>query len=166
MLIYHPAYDAYHSAFRILLAVDNLQCVDLAKLRIIDFFLTFPAEVRNIRLPREHMSARKIAEGHLNEYHGPVNAKKTFQDMEYIHIASVRALAASNIIDKNRLEAGFAERTTTSIPENFLNLLLQAKLRDEEMIKFIIFGLGEMPTQGIDGLKDRTKLIEYRYDAV
>ncbi len=166
MLIYHPAYDAYHSAFRVLLAVDDLRCVELAKLRLLDFFLTFPAEVRNIRLPREHMGAKKIAERLANEYHGPVNAKKTFQDMEHIHVASVRALAASNLLDKKRLDAGFAERTATPIPEAFLNLLNQARQREAEITKFIISGLGGMPTQGIDGLKDRTKLLEYRYDVV
>lgn len=166
MLIYHPAYDAYHSAFRILLAVDDLQCVELPKLRILDFFLTFPAEVRNIRLPREHMGARKIAERLTNEYHGPVNAKKTFQDMEQIHMASVRALAASNLLDKDRLDAGFAQRTATPIPESFRILLTQARQRESEITEFIISGLGGLRTQGIDGLKDRTALLEYRYDIV
>lgn len=166
MLIYHPAYDAYHCVFRILLAVDVLQSVDLPKLRILDFYLTFPAEIGSIRLPREHMAARKESQRMLNEYHGPLNAKKTFQDMEHIHVAAVRALAAANLLDKAKLQESVAVRTQTPIPESILKVLDSARQREPKMTDYIIRGLGAIPTQGIDGLKARTDLLEYRYDVI
>lgn len=164
MLIYHPAYDAYHCAFRVLLAVDTLKTIELAKLRILDFFLVFPAEVATVRLPKELSEAKKEAKILWNEYHGPVSARRTFQDMEHIHVASVRALAASNLLDKSRLDAGVAERSNTPIPERFSKLMTEARARDSKMTDFILNGLGGLPTQGIDGLKHRTGLLEYRYD--
>lgn len=164
MLIYHPAYDAYHSLFRQLIVIDSLQSIDLAKLRILDFFLVFPAEIRSIRLPREQMAARKVAEQRVNPYHGPVNSKKTFQDMEQIHVAALRALAASNLIEKDKLDSGLAERSSTELPSDMLDMIALSKKRDPEMIDFILFGLGKMETQGVNGLKDRSGLLEYRYD--
>lgn len=166
MLIYHPAYDAYHCVFRLLLVVDSLRSVELTKLRILDFFLTFPAEIRTVKLPREHMDARKIAQQLVNEYRGPVNAKKTFQDMEQIYLAAVRALAASNLLDKEKIIAGMAVRTDAKIPPEMQEKLNFARYRGGQIFEHILFGLGSIPTQGVDGLKHRTGLLEYRYDVI
>ncbi len=166
MLIYHPAYDAYHCVFRLLLVVDGLRSVELTKLRILDFFLTFPAEIRTVKLPREHKEARKMAQQLVNEYRGPVNAKKTFQDMEQIHLAAVRALAASNLLDKEKLNAGLAVRTDAKIPPEMQEKLNLSRQRGGQIFEYILSGLGNIPTQGFDGLKHRTGLLEYRYDVV
>lgn len=34
--------------------------LEFAKLRIIDFFLCFPAEVANVQLPQEHVEVKKL----------------------------------------------------------------------------------------------------------
>lgn len=166
MLIYHPAYDAYHCVFRLLLVADSLRSVELSKLRILDFFLTFPAEVRSVTLPRELTEARRLAQQLVNEYHGPVNAKKTFQDMEQIHLSAIRALSASNLLDRESLDAGLAVRTDTVIPPEMQKRLDLSRQRGGKIFEYILSGLGKIPTQGVDGLKHRTGLLEFRYDVV
>ncbi|HGA8765958.1 TPA: ABC-three component system middle component 5, partial [Salmonella enterica subsp. enterica serovar Virchow] len=45
MLIYHPAYDAYHCLFRMIALIDHVNEIEVDKARILDFYLIFPALV-------------------------------------------------------------------------------------------------------------------------
>lgn len=164
MLIYHPAYDAYHCAFRFLLFTETLKVVEIDKLRILDFYFVFPAELKNVRLPKGHSDEKKRAENFLNIYHGPVNSTQTFRDMEPIQMAAIRALAASKLIDEKQFELGIAARTETDIPlklQESLNIALQ---RNDTMLPYLISKFAAISLLGAEGLKERTKLMEYRYD--
>jgi hypothetical protein len=165
MLIYHPAHDAYHAIFRALLIVETLQTLELEKLRLLDFYLLFPAELKQVRLPREHASAKKKAEQLFNIYHGPVNGRQTFRDLEPIQLAAIRALAASNLIDHQELEFGHAKRTLTPIPPSLIAPLNLSRERSDVMTDYVLKKFAELPLTGVGGLKERTKLLEYRYDA-
>ena len=164
MLVYHPAYDAYHCVFRALLITDLIQSLEVQRLRILDFFLSFPAEIRNIRLPREHAEARRLAQGLANEYHGPVSMSQAFRDMEHIQLAAFRTLAASEIFSATHFEDGIIFRTDASIPDDFREKLSAAKARDRGALEYIVRGLGSLPLFGDGGLKHRTGLMEHRYD--
>lgn len=48
MLIYHPAYDAYHCVFRMLLIAERVSGIEVEKARILDFYLVFPGMVKKI----------------------------------------------------------------------------------------------------------------------
>lgn len=164
MLIYHPAYDAYHCVFRALLITDSVQVLEVAKLRILDFFLCFPAELRGIRLPKEHSEARKMAQGLKNQYHGPVSMKQTFRDMEHIQLAAFRTLAASRLVDTAELTSGLVRRTSTSVPQDLVHRLAEATAHNKQVVSYLTKQLAELPLLGIDGLKHRTGLMEHRYD--
>jgi len=61
MLLYHPAFDTYHSAFRLLLLLWNSggQDVPFARLRILDFYVLFPAELENMIFPQSIIGQKK-----------------------------------------------------------------------------------------------------------
>lgn len=166
MLIYHPAYDAYHCVFRVLYTTNSLTELEVAKLRIIDFYLAFPGEVMNIKLPREHTFIRKYAQKVQNIYHGPVNAKQTFRDMGHIQHAVIRSLGASNHLDQSALNEGIVLRTKKRLSEDLLSAFENSGIKDNQINKFILEKLVDIPLNGINGLKDRTGLMEYRYDNV
>ena len=163
MLIYHPAYDAYHCVFRALLITDSVKVVEVAKLRILDFFMCFPAELRRVRLPKEHLEARKMATELRNEYHGPVSMKQAFRDMEHIQLAAFRTLAASQLLDAGEFASGLVRRTEVVVPTDLIERLASAKA-NSTVLSYITQKLADLPLQGIDGLKHRTGLMEYRYD--
>lgn len=52
MLVYHPAFDIYNCVFRMLQLMTSMKQneVELDKLRIWDFYLTFPNEARENKL--------------------------------------------------------------------------------------------------------------------
>ena len=121
MLIYHPAFDAYHCVFRLLYATNTLSELEVAKLRIIDFYLIFPSEVMNIKLAQDQVFIRRDAQKLQNLYHGPVNAKQAFRDMEHIQNAVIRSLCASGHLDQSALSEGIVLRTTKEVPSGLVN---------------------------------------------
>lgn len=164
MLIYHPAYDAYHCVFRTLIITSTLKSVEISKLRILDFFFVFPAEIRKVALPRNLADVKKSATAWFNEYHGPLNMHHTFKDMEQIQISAYRSLVASKILDSENFNIGIISRTELPLPEDLNSVIKQASLRDKEVISAIIEKINMIPLQGPKGLKCRTGLLEYRYD--
>jgi len=165
MLIYHPAYDAYHCVFRALLITKLIPKMELSRLRILDFFLCFPGEIRNVRLPQSQSETRKVAKNLVNEYHGPVNVRHTFRDMQHLQYAAFRSLAASGLFDAKEFELGLVSRTDASIPDELSRTISATRERDKVAIRCVVDVLGVMPLNGVDGLKARTGLMEHRYDA-
>lgn len=168
MLIYHPAFDAYHCAFRAVVITNAIAELELAKLRIVDFYLCFPAEVANIQLPHDHTEIRKKARAIKNDYRGPLNSLRTFKEMEPIQVAAARMLAASGLFDPNELEDGVILRTSMQVPERLVALQdvdILAEMPGAAVRKYILNKLSRIPLAGSGGLKQRTGLMEYRYDA-
>ncbi|WP_238913012.1 ABC-three component system middle component 5 [Achromobacter insolitus] len=166
MLIYHPAYDAYHCIFRSLLITGTLPTVEEAKLRILDFFLCFPAELQNVRLPVDHSGAKALAKSLKNVYHGPLSKQKAFRDMEHIQIAAFRTLAASGLLNAPELETGLIRRTGLPIPPELTSQLQNFFEKNKSLVNYLLTKLADIPLLGKDGLKHRTGLMEYRYDNV
>jgi hypothetical protein len=167
VLIYHPAFDAYHCVFRMLVISGVLPILELAKLRILDYYMCFPAEVALIQLPQDHTEIRRIARAIKNEYRGPVSSHRTFRDMEPIQHAAARLLAASGVFDSRQLELGNVSRTSTPLPDD----LLQAQALEPvssgpatAVSNYVLHKLSVLPLSGVGGLKQRTGLMEHRYD--
>lgn len=167
MLIYHPAFDAYHCVFRMLVLTGVVPRLELAKLRILDYYMCFPAEVALIQLPQEHREVRKVAKTIKNEYRGPVSAHRTFRDMEPIQHASARMLAASGLFDSRELELGAVLRTEKALPDGLLTAQASEPADSgpaAAVSSYVLNQLSTLPLSGPSGLKQRTGLMEHRYD--
>ncbi|MFV0672891.1 ABC-three component system middle component 5 [Variovorax sp. tm] len=164
MLIYHPAYDAYHCIFRMLSIVEHVRGLEIDKARLLDFYLMFPSAVSEIRLPSNLKEARKLARTFSNVYHDPISVASTFRDMAEIQLAALKCIAASGLIDAKKLAAGLVERTSLAMPPEILSKISGFLAQRDPLAGIILFGLGALPLRGDDGLKHRTSLMEYRYD--
>ncbi|WP_250478858.1 MULTISPECIES: ABC-three component system middle component 5 [unclassified Caballeronia] len=164
MLIYHPAFDAYHCVFRMLAVAERVPETELDKARLLDFYLLFPALVASIRLPSTLRDARKLAKAEANVYHDPLNAATTFRELRHIQEAALKCIAASGLIDKTRFESGYVTRTDRAIPGE-LKQKIDAFIEQRQPVADIVLkGLADIPLRGHDGLKHRTDLMEYKYD--
>ncbi|CAJ8168505.1 Uncharacterised protein [Burkholderia pseudomallei] len=164
MLIYHPAYDAYHCVFRMLLIAERASGIEVEKARILDFYLVFPGMVKKIRLPDALKELRAHAKTAGNVYRDPVSRTSTFMEMRHIQEAALKSVAASGLIELERFAAGYVVRSKAPIP-----LSLAAKLKEfveanSPMADGILDGLSQIPLLGNNGLKHRSELMEYRYD--
>jgi hypothetical protein len=142
----------------------SINVVETARLRILDFFLMFPAEIRRIRLPSKLMATRKIAAALANPYHGPVSMYQVFREMEHIQLAAFRSLAASGVFDASDFEQGMIRRTEAQLPNELQLGLDESRLRNAEAFELVALKLSQIPLAGIDGLKHRSGLMEHRYD--
>jgi hypothetical protein len=164
MLIYHPAYDAYHCVFRTLLITSTIRIIEVPKLRILDFYFCFPAELNKVRLPKGHGEGKRIARLAQNIYHGPISTHHVFRDMEHIQNSAFRTLAASSLIDTGEFESGLVRRRDLPIPQELDDRIKREMEENLGLINYITEKLNELPLLGENGLKHRTGLMEHRYD--
>jgi len=164
MLIYHPAYDAYHCVFRMLVIADFLKFLELDKARLIDFYLLFPSAIGEVRLPYELSAGKRIAKDAKNPYRDPIDPLTSFRELHQIHMASLKCIAASGLISMEKFSNGFIERTSRPVSESLLHKMKQFLADKGEMARFLLNDFSVIPLNGVDGLKHRTRLMEYRYD--
>lgn len=164
MLIYHPAYDAYHCLFRMIALIDHVNEIEVDKARILDFYLIFPALLAEVRMPHNYSPIKKEAKKYSNDYRNPINSSSTFRDMHEIQMAAIRCLAATGLIELESLEKGIIERANKSIPDGLLLSMRDFLNEKKDVYIFIINTLSQFHLTGKDGLKDRTNLMEFRYD--
>ncbi|QRF56579.1 hypothetical protein INQ48_25060 [Variovorax paradoxus] len=164
MLIYHPAFDAYHCIFRMLMIAETLQSLEVEKAQILDFYLMFPAAVSKIRLPAEVKEARRQANSFSNVYHDPINVATTFRDMEQIQMAALKCIAASELIEVQKLAKGMIVRTSRQIPSEISQKISEFIAKRQPVAGVVLTKLASLPLRGDNGLKHRTELMEHRYD--
>ena len=166
MLTYHPALDAYHAAFRTLLLVrfDIGREFPEDTLRILDFYLTFPALIEDITLPQNLRRWKRRFSSQKNPYHYPAIPSAVFAQITPIHEHAVRTLAARELLDPEAAKAGTLVSTDRSLPDQLSARLRSRTEESSELLGFLTGDLASIPLYGPRGLKDRTKLLEYRYD--
>src|SRR5476649_1667680 len=154
MLIYHPAYDAYHCLFRMIALIDHFNEIEVDKARILDFYLIFPSLVSEIRMPHNYSSIKKIAKKYSNNYRNPISIVATFRDMHQIQIAAIRCLAATGLIELTELDRGVIKRSEREIPDGLLLSMHNFFNAKEDIYEFIFSKLSQFHLTGKDGLKD------------
>lgn len=166
MLIYDPALDPYHCAIRVLTVLENGPIPDLPidSVRIADFYLAYPSKVAEIRLPNSMVKIRKYARELATPYRNPFGLKSAFDRMHPIFQATISTLAAANHIDTDLMKRGFLQRTETPLPADLQKVIREYLTRQSKIRNFIARDLTAIPLLGSGGLKDRSGLLEYRYD--
>jgi hypothetical protein len=146
-----------------ILTTSKQEEVELDRLRIWDFYLVFPREMKNISIPNELAFLReyKRRDRSVNPYEDLIDPKSVFDRMNSFQMAALRCLASYLFIDVDQLEKRIIKKTRKEIPDE-----LRAKLsdlnEDQMVVMKYIEGFREFP---LHGLKERTALIEFKYDS-
>ena len=167
MLRYHPAHDPQHAAFRclrLLLARPDKRLHTLA-LRILDFFLLFPAELESIRMPAQWRSFKTAFRAHANKYFSTVSKHSVFHQMHDPQTVAFQLLVSRNLILPERFGEDEAVLIKENMPPALRERAVERNEHDSELIDFLVNKIGTLPLLGEDGLKHRTGLVEYRYDS-
>jgi len=75
-------------------------------------------------------------------------------------------LAVNEFIDPERWSVGEVAATTTPLPTDLDARIKEANERDSKLEEFLDVLASEYELMGINGLKDRSGLMEHRYDAL
>lgn len=142
----------------------QLESFDFNLLRILDFFFLFPHQATNISFPRvKGVSEVKKLASHFNEpYERLPDTKRLFSELSDFHIQAIQILNAKKILK--------IEGEKISLAENFYSPSIQHLLEDNLYVTNVFFSkltfiLKNIKLSGENGLKRRSGLMEYRYDA-
>lgn len=166
MLIYHPAFDIYNCVFRMLQLLTHMEQeeVEVDRLRIWDFYLTFPNEARNISYPNSLSELKGVFKKKgFNPYEDLIDPKKIIERMKSFQLSALKCIASYGLIDTKLLAKNIVKRSSKEIPRELSDKFNELTLEKANIIKLIL-GFCELPLYGKSGLKDRTGLIEFKYD--
>jgi hypothetical protein len=170
-LAYEPAFDPFHAAFRLFRLwpiLTKYAPFHRDKLRILDFYLLFPFRIDEISLTQTHRSYRKLAKKYRfkKPYGEQPDARSLFDRMESMQIAAVETLASRHLVEPEALSHQMVVPTKTLVPQPILDRVAEQNEREQDLLEFLRILASDYDLIGEKGLKKRTALMEYRYDAV
>lgn len=170
-LTYNEAFDPYHAVFRFLrlhLACDIGAKLPFDTLRILDFYLLFPFRLQAMKLFASDSGWRKISKTY--EGRAPYGAmpedSTIFARMEPFQRAAVASLVNSGYLAPDAWETNEVQFKTEILPSAVVARCLAVNAQMKDIIDILCQIKSRYPLGARDGLKDRTGLLEYRYDPV
>lgn len=170
MISYQPALDRYHTVFRLLAIVGNIDSclpVDVDKLRILDFYLIFPFRLETFRFKQPQVSLKKVGKSYraMQPYGGIPDDASLLLRMASVQALAIDTLAAQSLIDPDAYKQGVIMVGEGEAPEP-LSKSIAAFVADNAALFEVIRILAcDYSFLGDDGLKRRSGLMEYKYDA-
>lgn len=169
MIIYNEAFDIYHCIYRLISVLSYLknESVELERLRIWDFYLAYPQEVSNIKFGTkpEDRAIKKLFPQKNNPYESIANPRNVFTKMQPYQLIAIKTLASYGIINKDYLILNKVTLIDKGKLEDVLFTYSGMSDRELNIIKIMTTYFYTMPLYGEGGLKNRTNLLEYKYDA-
>ncbi len=169
-LSYQAALDPFHALFRLLRLWPILSKGPLPRetIRILDFYLLFPFRIGEIRIGKPHLRYKRLAKtyGHTKPYGEQPEGRAVLNRMEPIQNAALNTLAANGLIDPDRLVLGQVRITNAPIPDDIAPRVNAANDSQADLMEFLSILASDYNLLGSGGLKDRTGLLEHRYDPV
>jgi hypothetical protein len=166
MIIYHPAYDLNHCAFRFITLLSDIDGnqTEWDTMQILDFYYVFPHLLADIRLPRNPIATKKILKSIPNPYETLPNPRRLMFELRALHQEAARALVAKGILDKDLFLKNIIRLYSERVPEALNVQINNNEKRNTFWYQLIVKFMATYPINGKNGLKDRTQLMEYRYD--
>ncbi|MEP4531467.1 MAG: ABC-three component system middle component 5 [Cyclobacteriaceae bacterium] len=140
--------------------------IEIEKIRILDFYLVFPSELLEIKTFRGFRKYSKYLNEEVNKYERVINTKRLFYKMESIQLDAIKGLISYGIMDSESFKNGRLDRTDKQLSEELQNQIHEANTNKMNLISLLTGPLASIDLYGRLGLKERTKLLEFKYDAV
>lgn len=166
--IYHPLYDPYYCSYRMLgITIKMANGIEPEVLNILDFYSLFPQLLVDFDVKSNKSLRKLIKKLDLSQYpfeYGALpESTVLFQKLNLIQKMALRFLLTKNILqwipgDRPQVLLG-----QNRIPDALMDLIQI----DEKRFASLSQILGEMatiPLRGAGGLKQRSALMDYRYD--
>lgn len=159
MVTYHQAFDIYHTVYRVIrfLKQTDFKEIEVDRLRIFDFFILFPHELKNMTLPVGTAYARTLF--NENKYNALPDPKRIFIQLGKYFDTSINCLLSYEMIDPAEFYARKVLITKKELAEQIA--MNDGMSISNEVLSLLKTHFLKMP---LTELKKRTGLIEYRYD--
>lgn len=172
MITYNPAFDLYHCIFRMAHILQRLKDDDnfeIDKVRIWDFYLLFPSKVYDIHLKRTEKEIsekrKEFISRNSNPYEYGGDNRKLFEWIRPFQVAALNCLVSCGILDKD----DYLNNKVRIINHDALDTFVRKSGTLTSVVSNVLSFMGylsrNMPLTGPYGLKARTQLLEFKYDA-
>lgn len=168
MLIYHPVHDINHCLYRILalLEMSEHKEIDWEVIKLMDFYVLFPHQLKNIKpFPMELIKHKKIVNSLPDAYEFMPNTKRILFELEGIQNTAIQNLMAKGLINVENFKKQKVSRTNTPLPEKIIASFGKTGFTSKNWFKVIANNLPSIEFSGKSGLKFRSSLLEYKYDS-
>ena len=171
-LVYEPAFDALHGMFRALRLLDGVVSgarVSCELFRILDYYLLFPERVGDIRLRPEHRRRKTnvTKAGPRIPLYGPrPDDRSLLHRMRSFQVAALESLISAGYLSVDAYAEGWVEAGLGIVPPALKSKIETANASETALVELLRTLSQDYLLDGENGLKARTGLMEYRYDAV
>jgi hypothetical protein len=172
MIVYNQAFDLYHAVYRILQLLTHFkknEYVEVDRLRIWDFYLLFPSKIHELKLKRDEGDIRKILKNYISKKENPYEVilenRKMFERIRPYQVSALHCLASYGIIDKELLKDNRVSIISKELLQDYTNKFEELTPKEKNLISILTSHFYNMSMFGVDGLKDRSKLMVSKYDA-
>jgi len=172
MIVYQQAFDLYHAIYRIINILGNFKYADsieLDRLRIWDYYLLFPNKLKNISLKRDEQDIKKLINNYISKEQNPyeviLNDRKMLEKIRPFQMGALKYLASIGLIDKDYLKNNRISKISDDVLSELKQITQELTPQEKNTISLLTGHFFYVPLVGKDGLKNRTHLLESRYDA-
>lgn len=169
-LSFHPAFDVFHTEFRLLRLrriMGNVERWRYEQLRIADFYLLFFFRIKDVRLSNKHRAIKNLATNLAgSRYEIQPSSRPIFDRMEKIQDAALGTLLNKGFFRNDDFRRAGVEKTELAEPLEIANRIDLLNEREVDVMDALRVLIDDYELLGPAGLKARTGLLEYRYDAV
>jgi hypothetical protein len=172
MIIYNQAFDLYHTVYRILQLLSNFdgdEYLELERLRIWDFYLLFPSKIIELKPKRNEKDFKKILKQFTvlenNPYEIVYDNRKVFEKIKPYQISALNCLVSYGIIDKELLLLNRVSIVSKDLLFEYAKNLEKLSAREQNIITILTSDFYQITMFGKGGFKERTNLLESKYDA-
>lgn len=171
MIVYQPCYDTYHTMLRMVRFLKyHKKQVTLDQLLIVDFYCLYPHRMISIRLNNnEEGEAKRFIKNHVsvrkeNPYNRIPNDRLLFEKVKSYQLDAIRCLSSYSLIDSVKLENGTIELTSLENIDLSMFDLSESSTVEANAIRASSAYLIPMKINGKNGLKSKSRLMEFKYD--
>ncbi len=172
MIIYHQAFDLYHTLYRMIQLLGYFrrsEYIEVDRLRIWDYYLLFPNKLSKIKLKRDEKDIKNLINAFIikvdNPYEEVIDDRKMFEKIKPYQMTAIKSLASYGIVNKDYLTTNRITSIDIEVIKSYLSKLEKLSKQEENTIKLLTSHFYQMSLYGEYGLKDRSKLLESKYDA-
>lgn len=166
MLIYSPAFDVSHCVFRILYILNILDetQIEIDKLQIIDFYLAYPACIKDFKFPIDLLETKNSFKDIRKEYRNPINSNETFKKINTLQKRALMNIISQGFIEIESYKKGYIKRTNKNFSSKLKENLSHFSFYGNQLLPILlVVTLLDIELNGEKGLKARSGLMEYRY---
>ncbi len=170
MILYHPFFDRYHCAFRLLRLISSVgeKPVELDRIRAWDFYLLFPLALNDAKLPAsDARRIRKLVKERYNyQYEILPDLRTMMARLEPIQQSALAHLASRDLINSKELKLDRVIKGGAVLPEELQHEIEDRNTEDSDLLNVLTQTLFDVPLYGLKGIRQRSDLFDCRYDPI